>query len=307
MSIIIDETKRVLVQGITGREGSSRTRLMLEYGTQVAGGCTPGRAGQRVHGLPVFDSVRQAKDELGPVDISAIFVPAPNAKAAALEAIEAGIPLLALIADRVPLYDVLELVEVADEAGVKFIGPNTVGVMSPERAVLGMMGGTAETARSWFCRGSVGIASRSGGLSASAAYYLSQSGIGVSTIVHVGGDAVLGMTLPEVALQFEQDSETRCLVVIGEIGTSQEEQVAGLIDEGRISKPVVAYIGGRMAESGTRYSHAGAIVEGGRGGYQGKVECLRYSGARVVENFSDIPAMVRTLVDAGYASGAGRL
>ncbi len=295
MAILIDETKRVIVQGITGREGATRTKLMLDYGTHVIGGCTPGRGGQRVHELPVFDTVKAAGAELGQVDISVIFVPAPRVKDAALEAIEAGVPLLALIADRVPLYDVLEVVEAAEERGAAFVGPNTVGVMSPERAVLGMMGGSAKSAREWFHAGSVGIVSRSGGLSASTGYYICQTGIGISTIVHVGGDAVIGLTLPEVVKRFQADDATKLIVIIGEIGTSQEEQVAELMMQGVVTKPVVAYVGGRTAESGTRYSHAGAIVEGGRGGYQGKVEALKAAGAHLAEVFSDIPNVVKEI------------
>ena len=296
MAILIDQNKRVIVQGITGREGSARTKLMLEYGTNIVGGCTPNRGGQTIENLPVFDSVAEAKNSLGAIDVSVIFVPAPRVKSAAIEAIEAGVPLLALIADRVPLYDVLEICEIAEEFGAKFVGPNTVGVMSPEKAVLGMMGGNAQTAKSWFHSGNVGIVSRSGGLSASTGYYVCQTGVGISTICHVGGDSVIGLTFPEVAEMFEKDDETALIVMIGEIGGSQEEQVADLIESGKVTKPIVAYIGGKAAQSGTRYSHAGAIVEGGRGTWQGKVDRLREVGANVVEQFSDIPQKVKEII-----------
>jgi len=284
------------VQGITGREGSARTKLMLEYGTNIVGGCTPNRGGQTIENLSVFDSVAEAKHSLGAIDVSVIFVPAPRVKSAAIEAIEAGVPLLALIADRVPLYDVLEICEIAEEFGAKFVGPNTVGVMSPEKAVLGMMGGNAQTAKSWFHSGNVGIVSRSGGLSASTGYYVCQTGVGISTICHIGGDSVIGLTFPEVVEMFEKDDETALIVMIGEIGGSQEEQVADLIESGKVTKPIVAYIGGKAAQSGTRYSHAGAIVEGGRGTWQGKVDRLREVGANVVEQFSDIPQKVKEII-----------
>jgi len=284
------------VQGITGREGSARTKLMLEYGTNIVGGSTPNRGGQAVHGLPVFNSVKETQENLGAVDVSVIFVPAPRVKDAALEAIEAGVPLLALIADRVPLYDVLEIAEIAEERGAQFVGPNTVGVMSPEKAVLGMMGGNAETAKSWFHAGNVGIVSRSGGLSASTGYYICQTGAGISTIVHVGGDSVIGLTIPDVVEKFERDDETKLIVILGEIGGSQEETAADLIEQVKITKPVVAYIGGKAAQSGTRYSHAGAIVEGGRGTWAGKVNRLREVGAKVVEQFSDVPNVVKNLI-----------
>lgn len=295
MAILIDQNKKVIVQGITGREGSARTQLMLEYGTKIVGGCTPGRGGQEVHGLPVFDTVKQARESLGDIDVSVIFVPAPRVKDAALEAIEAGVPLLALIADRVPLYDVLEICEAAEAAGAEFVGPNTVGVMSPEKAVLGMMGGNAKTARSWFHAGSVGIISRSGGLSASTGYYICQTGVGISTICHIGGDSIVGLTMPDAALKFQDDDETELIVIIGEIGGSQEETTADLIEAGKITKPVIAYIGGKAAQSGTRYSHAGAIVEGGRGTWQGKVDRLKAVGATVVEQFGEIPQVVRNI------------
>ena len=296
MAILIDQHKKVIVQGITGREGSARTRLMLDYGTNIVGGCTPKRGGQEIHGLPVFDSVRETIENLGEIDISVAFVPAPLVKNAAIEAIEAGIALIALIADRVPLFDVLEICEIAEERGAKFVGPNTVGVMSPEKAVLGMMGGNAKTAKEWFHSGNVGIMSRSGGLSASTGYYICRTGIGISTIVHVGGDSVIGLTFPEIAEMFENDDETKLIVMLGEIGGSQEEQVADLIFSGKITKPLVAYIGGKSARNGTRYSHAGAIIEGGKGTWQGKIDRLREVGVTIVEQFGDIPQRVKEVL-----------
>ncbi len=296
MAILVDENKKVIVQGITGREGAVRTKLMIDYGTKVIGGCTPGKGGQEVYGLPVFDTVKEACEKLGKIDVSVVFVPAPRVKEAAIEAMEAGIPLVALIADRVPLYDVLEICEVADEREAKFIGPNTVGVMSPEKAVIGMMGGNAQTAKSWFYSGNVGIVSRSGGLSASTGYYLCQAGVGISTICHVGGDSVVGLTIPEVVRLFEKDEETHLIVIIGEIGGLQEEQVAELVENGEIKKPIVAYIGGKSAQSGTRYSHAGAIIEGERGTWQSKVEKLRAVGVEVVEKFNQIPEKVKEVL-----------
>jgi len=298
MAILIDETKRVLIQGITGREGMARTRLMLDYGTQVVAGVTPGKGGRDVHGVPVFDTVEEAQEAVGAVDVSVIFVPAPLVKNAALEAIEAGIKLLVLVPDRVPIYDVLEIIRIAEERGARFVGPNTLGLLSPGKAVLGMMGGRAESARAWFKPGPVGVTSRSGGITSSIAYYLSQSGIGLSTIIHVGGDAIVGLPHPEVVKLFQQDPETKAVVMFGEIGTSQEEQVADLIERGEVTKPLIAYIGGRGARSGTRFSHAGAIIEGGRGTYEGKVRRLKEVGAHVVESFSDIPHVTREVLES---------
>jgi len=297
MSILINEQKRVLVQGITGREGRARTNLMTEYGTKVVAGCTPGRGGEDVEGIPVFDTVKEVWEEVGPLDVSVLFIPAPLVRSAALEAIDAGIKLLVIIPDRVPIYDVLVIAKAAKEAGAKFVGPNTLGVLSPDKAVLGMMGGRAASARSWFFPGPVGVTSRSGGITSAMAYYLAQEGIGATTLVHVGGDVVVGLPHPEVMKLFQADPETKAVVMFGEIGTSQEEQVADLIEAGEFTKPLVAFIGGKAAKSGTRFSHAGAIIEGGRGTYEGKVGRLREVGAVVVDSFGDIPTATREVLE----------
>jgi succinyl-CoA synthetase alpha subunit len=296
MAILINETSRVIVQGITGREGTARTKLMKDYGTKVVAGVTPGKAGQEVHGVPVFDAVKDAWDKAGPVDVSVMFVPASLVKNGALEALEAGVKMLVLVPDRVPIWDVLEIARVARAKGACFVGPNTLGLLSPGKAVCGMIGGTAARAREWFKPGAVGVSSRSGGMTSALAYYLSQEGIGQSTIVHVGGDAVVGLSHPEVMELFQDDEETRCAVMFGEIGTTQEERVADLIERGRFTKPLIAFIGGKAAKSGTRFSHAGAIVEGGRGSYETKVERLRRAGVRVVDSIFDIPKIARQII-----------
>jgi succinyl-CoA synthetase alpha subunit len=289
MAILIDDKKKVLVQGITGREGMARTRLMMDYGTKVIAGCTPGKGGEEALGVPVFDSVEEAVESSGGIDASVIFVPAPLVKGAALEAIDAGVKLLVLIPDRVPIYDVLEISRAAKRAGANFLGPNTLGCLSVGLGVLGMMGGRAATAKEWFRKGSVGVSSRSGGMTSSTAYYLSRAGVGLSSIVHVGGDAVVGLPHPEIVKMFQNDPDTEAIVLFGEIGTSQEEQVAELIERKAVTKPVIAYIGGKAARSGTRFSHAGAIVEGGRGTHEGKVARLKEVGVTVVETFNELP------------------
>ena len=296
MSILIDQTKRVLVQGITGREGSTRTKLMVNYGTNVVAGVTPGRGGQNVHGVPVFDTVEEAWEQAGPIDISVLYIPAPLVKSAALEAIDAGVKMLVIVPDRVPIYDVLSIAQRAKANDARFIGPNTLGVLSPDKAVLGMMGGRAASARSWFFPGPVGVSSRSGGITSSMAYYLAQEGIGATTMVHVGGDPVVGLPHPDVMLEFERDPDTKAVVMFGEIGTSQEERVADLIEAGAFTKPLIAYVGGKAAKSGTRFSHAGAIVEGGRGTHEGKVERLKDVGATVVDAFMDLPKATKEVL-----------
>ena len=295
MAILIDEKKRVLVQGITGREGRARTRLMREYGTNVVAGVTPGKGGESVLGVPVFNSPAEAVNSLGKIDISVLFVPAAGVKEAAISAIEAGIKLTVLVPDRVPVWDAMEIAAAARANGARFLGPNTLGVLSPGKGVVGMIGGRAESARQWFKPGipkGVGVISRSGGMASSTGYYLGQAGVRISTIAHIGGDAVLGIRIPDAALMFEADPFTEAIVIFGEIGSSQEEELAQLIRDRKMSKPVIAYIGGKAAREGTRFSHAGAIIEGGRGAHAGKVEALRDAGAAVVDAFGELPGAV---------------
>src|SRR5437899_776680 len=295
MAILIDEKKRVLVQGITGREGRARTRLMREYGTNIIAGVTPGKGGQSVLGVPVFNTPREAIESLGEIDVSVVFVPAAGVKEAAISAIEAGIKLAVLVPDRVPVWDAMEIAAEAKAHHATFLGPNTLGALSPGKAVVGMIGGRAESARQWFKPGvpkGVGVISRSGGMASSTGYYLGQAGVRISTIVHIGGDAVLGIRIPDAALLFEADPLTEAIVIFGEIGSSQEEELAQLIRDQKVTKPVIAYIGGKAAREGTRFSHAGAIIEGGRGTHAGKVKALREAGGTVVDAFGELPNAV---------------
>src|SRR6188472_369442 len=300
MAILIDDKKRVLVQGITGREGRARTRLMREYGTNVVAGVTPNKGGQTVLGVPVFNTPQEAVKALGGIDISVLFVPAAGVKEAAISAIDAGIKLTVLVPDRVPAWDAMEIAAAAKANGAMFLGPNTLGALSPGKAVVGMIGGRAESARQWFKPGipkGVGVISRSGGMASSTGYYLGQAGVRLSTILHIGGDAVLGIRIPDAALMFEADPCTEAIVIFGEIGSSQEEELAQLIVEGKVTKPVIAYIGGKAAREGTRFSHAGAIIEGGRGTHAGKVKALRDAGATVVDAFGELPGAVVEILE----------
>src|SRR5437667_9798825 len=292
MAILIDEKKRVVVQGVTGREGRARTRLMRDYGTNVVAGVTPGKGGQTVLGVPVFNTPQEAVDSLGEIDISVLFVPAAGVKDAAISAIDAGIKLTVLVPDRVPVWDAMEIGAAAKAKGAMFLGPNTLGALSPGKGVIGMIGGRAESARQWFKPGipkGVGVISRSGGMASSTGYYLGQAGVRISTIVHIGGDAVLGVRIPDAALMFEADPFTEAIVIFGEIGSSQEEELAQLIVDRKVTKPVIAYVGGKAAREGTRFSHAGAIIEGGLGTQGGKVNALREAGAAVVDAFGELP------------------
>src|SRR6058998_2374298 len=272
---------------------------MREYGTNVVAGVTPGKGGRSVLGVPVFNTPQEAVNALGQIDISVVFVPAAGVKDAAISAIEAGIKLAVLVPDRVPVWDAMEIAAAAKANDAMFLGPNTLGALSPGKAVVGMIGGRAESARQWFKPGipkGVGVISRSGGMASSTGYYLGQVGVRLSTIVHIGGDAVLGIRIPDAALMFEADPLTEAIVIFGEIGSSQEEELAQLIVEGRITKPVIAYVGGKAAREGTRFSHAGAIIEGGRGTHAGKVKALREAGATVVDAFGELPDAVAQIL-----------
>src|SRR5437588_4558871 len=255
MAILIDDKKRVLVQGITGREGRARTRLMREYGTNVVAGVTPGKGGQNVLGVPVFNTPREAVNSIGVVDISVVFVPAAGVKEAAIAAIDSGIKLAVLVPDRVPVWDAMEIASAARLNAAMFLGPNTLGALSPGKGVIGMIGGRAESARQWFKPGfpkGVGVISRSGGMASSTGYYLGQAGVRISTIVHIGGDAVIGIRLPDAALMFEAHPFTEAIVILCDIGSPQEEDLAQLLVGRQITKPVIAYIGGKAAREGTR-------------------------------------------------------
>src|SRR5713101_7147575 len=258
-------------------------------------GVTPGKGGENVLGVPVFNTPQDAVNSLGKIDISVLFVPAAGVKDAAISAIDAGIKLTVLVPDRVPVWDAMEIAAAAKANGAIFLGPNTLGVLSPGKGVVGMIGGRAESARQWFKPGipaGVGVISRSGGMASSTGYYLGQAGVRISTIAHIGGDAVLGIRIPDAALMFEADPLTEAIVIFGEIGSSQEEELAQLIRDRKVTKPVIAYIGGKAAREGTRFSHAGAIIEGGRGTHAGKVKALREAGATVVDAFGELPGAV---------------
>ncbi len=272
MAILIDERTRVVVQGITGHQGSFHTGQMIEYGTRVVAGVSPGKEGQEVKGVPVYDTVEAAVEKHG-ATASVIFVPAPFTKDAVLEALEAGIKLVVVITEHVPLHDAMEIMARARLKGATIIGPNTFGVISPGKSKIGIMPNQIYTP------GRVGIVARSGTLSYEIASSLSQAGFGQSTVVGMGGDRVVGLSFIDVLKMFEQDRETEAVVLVGEIGGTAEEEAAEYIKG--MSKPVVAYLAGKHAPPGKRMGHAGAIIERGRGTYQSKVEALEAAGARV--------------------------
>jgi len=297
MSILINRGTTVLVQGITGREGGERARLMKEYETRVVAGITPGKGGESVYGIPVYNTIREAMGSVGPIQVSVLFVPAPMVKRALIEAIEAGIDLVIVPTDRMPIHDVLEVLALARRKGTRIIGPNTLGVISPEECLVGMIGGSRESARRFFRKGPVGVMSRSGGMTTTISYLLTQKGIGQSTVVSIGGDSIVGSPFSDLLPLFEEDEETKCVALFGEIGTTQEERVADLMINRKFTKPLVAFIAGVSAKEGVRFSHSGAIVSGRGGTAKVKKEKLAEAGAIVIEQVTEFPDAISKILE----------
>ncbi len=298
MAILLDETTEVVVQGATGREGQFRIELMRKYGTRIAAGVTPGRGGMEVVGIPIYDTVEEAREHHPGLSASVIFVPARFAKSAAFEALDADIRFVLLVPERVPQQDMLEIIQRARDRRAIVIGPNSIGVVSPGKAIIGVIGGRAELMQTAFRPGACGVLSRSGGQTTTLCYYLSKTGVGQSTAIGVGGDAFVGATWSELLPLFEKDPETKMMALFGEIGTTNEEDAAALIKSGGFTKPVVAYVSGRYARPGMRFGHAGAIISRGIGTAEGKIAILRDAGVHVVEHLGDIGPTARGILDS---------
>jgi succinyl-CoA synthetase alpha subunit len=280
MAIFLHETARVLVQGITGSAGSFHTRQMVQYGTKVVAGVTPGKGGTKFDGIPVFNGVREAVKATG-ANATAIFVPAPFCKDAMLEAIDAGIKLIVCITEGVPVLDMLAVKPIADRENVRLIGPNCPGIISPGKAKIGIMPGHIHIP------GQVGVVSRSGTLTYEAVDQLTKLGLGQSTCIGIGGDPIQGTGFIECLEAFQADEQTEGVVLIGEIGGQQEEKAAEWISK-NMTKPVVAFIAGQTAPPGRRMGHAGAIIAGGKGTAKEKIECLKAHGIDVASTPADI-------------------
>ncbi|MBP1748465.1 MAG: sucD2 [Deltaproteobacteria bacterium] len=280
MSILMNDSTRVIVQGITGRIGSAQTHWMLEYGTRVVGGVTPGKGGMNVEGVPVFNSVLEAVKETG-ANASVFFVPAAGVLDAFLETIDAGIKLIVIVPEHIPVKDCLKMRSYALEKGVFALGPTTPGILVPGMGKMGIM------PASLFAPGRVGIISRSGTLSYEFAGILSESNVGQSTVVGMGADPVVLRNLADILELFENDKDTDAVIIVGEVGGEQEEKAAGFISR-KMTKPVAAYIAGRYSPQGKKMGHAGAIVRGSTGTVAGKHEALRTAGAAVLESPIDV-------------------
>ena len=284
MGILVNKDTRLIVQGITGREGRFHTRKMLEYGTKIVAGVTPGRGGEEVEGVPVFDSVREAVEATG-ANASIIYVPAPFAPDAIYEAADSGIPLIVCITEGIPVQEMVKVKNYLKAKGVRLIGPNCPGVITPGEAKVGIMPGHIHIP------GPVGIVSRSGTLTYEVVYALTRKGIGQSTAVGIGGDPVVGTDFIEILEMFEKDPQTKVVVLIGEIGGRDEERAAEFISSA-MTKPVVAFVAGRTAPPGKRMGHAGAIIEGGTGTAQEKIEAFKTKGIPVASHPEEVAELV---------------
>jgi len=298
VSILLSKDTTFIVQGITGREAVNLTRECLDYGSRIVGGVTPGRKGREVHGVPVFDTVGQAVEHHGgPIDGSVVTVPPAFTKDAVLEAIENGVKLIVIVTERIPRGDVAQMVELAEMRGARIIGPNCLGLIVPEVCKMGGIGGPARDAAKAYAPGPVGVMSRSGGMTTEISSSLTQAGLGVSTAVSIGGDAIIGSTYAELMPYFEADEQTQAIVIYTEPGGRMEAQLAEWVKENDSRLPIVAFMAGKFMDDeemkGMSFGHAGTIVEGVEDTATEKIARLEAAGIRVVERIDEIPDAVK--------------
>jgi succinyl-CoA synthetase alpha subunit len=303
MSILLSKDTTFIVQGITGREAVNLTKECLDYGSKVVGGVTPGRKGREVHGVPVFDTVAQAVEHHGgPIDGSVVTVPPAFTKDAVLEAIENGIKLIVIVTERVPRGDVAQMVELAEMRGARIIGPNCLGLIVPEVCKMGGIGGPAKDAAKAYAPGPVGVMSRSGGMTTEISSSLTQAGLGVSTAVSIGGDAIIGSAYAELMPYFEADEQTEAIVIYTEPGGRMEAQLAEWVKDNNSRLPIVAFMAGKFMDDeemkGMSFGHAGTIVEGKEDTATEKIARLEAAGIRVVERIDEIPDVVKEKLGA---------
>lgn len=289
MSILVDSNTRLLVQGITGREGSFHTRQMLDYGTKVIAGVTPGKGGQQIEGVPVYDTVKEAVGDMA-ANTSIIYVPARFATEAIYEATDAGIKLIVCITESIPTLDMVKACYYVKQKGSKLIGPNCAGVISPGKVKVGIMPGSIHK------EGNLGIVSRSGTLTYEVVYNLTKNDFGQSTCVSIGGDPVIGSSFIDILELFEEDSQTKTIVLIGEIGGTDEEEAAKFIHL-KMRKPVVALVAGKTAPPGKRMGHAGAIISGGTGTAEEKIKTFQKFSISVAESPLQVVDLVSAVLD----------
>ena len=298
MSILITKDTKVLVQGITGKEGQKATKAMLDYHTNVVGGVRPGKAGEEVHGKPVYDTVKDALTSIEGVNTSAILVPPFAVKKAVLEAIENNIPQIYVFCERTPIKDVAYCLAAAKDRGSRIIGPSSMGYIAPGVGRIGLVGGMMEQVGEIFAPGSIGVISRSGGMTNEICWQIRKAGMGQSTAVHVGGDLLMGTTYADLLRLFEKDEQTKAVVLFGEHGGSYEFEVVDLIKNKEFTKPLAAFVGGRFANTlpeGMNIGHAGAIVARGQGA-EDKEKALREVGVMIADKYEDLVQLVKPYV-----------
>lgn len=295
MAILINENTKVLVQGITGKEGQKATKAMLDYGTKVIGGVRPGKAGELVEGKPVFDTVADAVKEIEGITTSAVYVPPFAAKKAIMEAIDVGVPQINAIIERIPIKDTAYCLAAAKEKGITIIGPSSLGYIAPGLGRIGVVGGQMDLVEEIYTPGSIGIISRSGGMTNEISWQIRKAGMGQSTSIHVGGDLLMGSTYADLLRLFEKDEQTKAVVVFGEHGGSYEFEIVDLIRNNEFSKPLAIFVGGEFANTlpeGMNIGHAGAIVERGKGAAE-KAAALRDVGVMIADRYEDLATLIK--------------
>jgi len=299
MSILINKETKVLIQGITGKEGGKAAREMMNYGTKVLAGVSPGKGGEKTpEGIPVFNSVKEAIEKFPDINVSLIVVPPAFATSAVLEAIENGIPLINILTEKIPVFDVAKIIAFARKKNIKIVGPSSVGILVPEVVKIGSIGSSL-IATKIFEQGFVGVVSKSGGMTAEISRVLTEAGLGQSTVVGIGGDQLIGCDFSDILLEFEKDPDTEVTVIFGEVGGTYEEQLAEKIKKGEIKKPVIALIAGQFTETLPEDSvlgHAGAIINKGRGSAQSKIRALKSAGTFIAETPEEIPDIIKKIL-----------
>ncbi|MCA9375896.1 MAG: CoA-binding protein [Candidatus Doudnabacteria bacterium] len=302
MAIVLTENTNVLVQGITGREGQRATAAMRDYHTNVVCGVTPGKGGQNVDGVPVYDTIHEALERHSEVNASAIFVPPVAAKDAVLEAISHDIPLINILTERIPVRDTAYFLDTARERGTRIVGPASIGILSPGLGRIGMVGGPH--VEKVYTPGSIGVISKSGGMTNETSWVIRQAGLGQSTVIAIGGDLLIGSNFKDLLELFEQDEQTKGVVMFGELGGTYEEEAAEFISSGGFTKPVAAFVGGKFATAlpeGTPIGHAGALIEGGKGGPEEKERILKDAGVLIAERFEELGHLIGEAVGESTA------
>lgn len=297
MSILIDKKTKVLVQGATGKEGQKAITQMISYGTQVLAGVTPGKGGQEVEGVPVFDTISEALNKSPQINAAYIAVPKQAAKDAVLESINQKIPLINILTEHMPISDTAYVVSAAKNSNVRIVGPSSIGIISPGKAKLGSIGGSSPDFS--FTPGKIGVISKSGGMSSEISYILKRNGFGQSTVIGIGGDVIIGSSFADLLREFKNDPETKAVVIFGEVGGTYEEEVAEMIKKEGFNKPVIAFVSGIFAEtipSGTALGHAGAIIESGKGKRADKIRAFESAKVHIAQIPDDFPKILKKVL-----------